>query len=442
MVDASKGFVKDGNKNRLRPRDVHKIVDVVTKQIDVDHYSRMVPLSEIQSAANDFNLNITRYIDSSEPEDVQDLDAHLNGGIPDRDLDELAAYWKAFPSLRSSLFKPLRAGYSELAVEPGDVRAEITGSSEYQGFADDVADQIARWWTRHRERLELITASTRPVDLIDDISEDLLVRFIKRPLIDEYGVYERLMQYWNSVMHDDVTMVVGEGWVEASRPREARIVGTTSAGKPKYEDAHIVFGTGAKAERWVMDLIPPHLIIDRYFSAEKAAIEKIELDVETATQAIADFAEEHVAEGGLLFDAADDEGKVTQKLANERLRAARREDVDADELEALKKVIELFKAETAAKSALKEAQEALALAAFKRYGELSEDDVKTLVLEDKWYASAVALVEEEVTGLTSTLVGRLSALGRRYASTLGELQSSADQLNQRVLTHLESMGVS
>lgn len=442
MVDASKGFVKDGNKNRLRPRDMHKIVDVVTKQIDVDHYSRMVPLSEIQGAANDFNLNITRYLDSSEPEDVQDLDAHLKGGIPDRDLDELAAYWEAFPSLRSSLFTPLRTGYSELAVEPGDVRANITGSSEHQGFADDVADQIARWWTSHRERLELINATTRPVDVIDSISEDLLLRFIKRPLIDEYGVYERLMQYWNSVLHDDVTMVVGEGWVEASRPREARIVGTTSAGKPKYEDAHIVFGTGAKAKRWVMDLIPPHLIIDRYFSAEKAAIEKIELDVETATQAIADFAEEHVAEGGLLFDAADDEGKVTLKLANDRLRAARREDADDDddELEALKKVIELFKAEAAAKKALKEAQEALALSAVKKYGELSESDVQTLVLDDKWFGAITSDVRREVESLTDALVRRLEVLGRRYGATVGELEEAVAELSVAVAAHLAAMG--
>ena len=93
MIDASKGFLKDGNKNRLRSQDIHKIVDVFTKQTELPRYSRMVPVAEIASHANDYNLNIPRYIDSSEPEDLHDLEAHLNGGIPNRDLDALGAYW-------------------------------------------------------------------------------------------------------------------------------------------------------------------------------------------------------------------------------------------------------------------------------------------------------------------------------------------------------------
>ena len=102
MIDASKGFTKDGPKNRLRPRDLHKIVDVFTKQLEVPGYSRMVPLSEIAGPTNDYNLNIPRYVDSSEPEDIQDLHAHLHGGIPERDIDALQGYWDAFPALRRS----------------------------------------------------------------------------------------------------------------------------------------------------------------------------------------------------------------------------------------------------------------------------------------------------------------------------------------------------
>ena len=114
MIDASKGFLKDGNKNRLRAQDIHRIVDVFTKQAEVPRYSRMVPLAEIASPANDYNLNIPRYIDASEPEDLHDLDAHLNGGIPNRDIDDLSPYWSVFPSLRQVLFADNgRTGYSE-----------------------------------------------------------------------------------------------------------------------------------------------------------------------------------------------------------------------------------------------------------------------------------------------------------------------------------------
>jgi type I restriction enzyme M protein len=108
MVDASKGFMKDGNKNRLRSQDIHKIVDVFTRQIELPRYARRVALAEIEK--NDFNLNIPRYIDTSEPEDLHDLDAHLNGGIPKRVIDALESYWQVFPPLRASLFGPLREG--------------------------------------------------------------------------------------------------------------------------------------------------------------------------------------------------------------------------------------------------------------------------------------------------------------------------------------------
>ena len=139
MIDASKGFMKDGPKNRLRSQDIHKIVDVFNKQTEIERYSRMVPLSEIADPKNDYNLNIPRYIDSSEPEDIQDLHAHLHGGIPDRDLDALSDYWDAFPSCASLLFKPNRPGYSDLAIDVSDVQQTILDSAEFQKFADETS---------------------------------------------------------------------------------------------------------------------------------------------------------------------------------------------------------------------------------------------------------------------------------------------------------------
>ena len=144
MIDASKGSVKDGNKNRLRPQDIHKIVDTFTKHIDIDRYSRMVPLSEIADPKNDYNLNIPRYIDSSEPEDLQDLTAHLHGGIPDRDLDLLSHYWDAFPQLRNQLFKSNRPGYSDLTLEVSQVQQAILDSAEFQKFAAEAEDPTPR----------------------------------------------------------------------------------------------------------------------------------------------------------------------------------------------------------------------------------------------------------------------------------------------------------
>lgn len=104
MIDASRGFIKDGNKNRLRERDIHKITDTFIWQSEIGGYSRLVPFAEI--ARNDFSLNIPRYIDSFEPEDLQDIEAHLKGGVPDRDLDLLTEFWDVMPGVRAALFGP------------------------------------------------------------------------------------------------------------------------------------------------------------------------------------------------------------------------------------------------------------------------------------------------------------------------------------------------
>jgi type I restriction enzyme M protein len=359
MIDASKGFMKDGPKNRLRSQDIHEIVDVFNKQIEIDRYSRLVPLSEIKSQTNDYNLNIPRYIDSSEPEDIQDLHAHLHGGIPERDIDALGGYWDAFPQLRSQLFKPNRAGYCDLAIEITEVQQTILDSTEFRQFAADVESEVTDWYAAHRSSLEAITADTKPTELIATLGDDLLARFKPMPLFDEYDVYEQLMTYWHGTTHDDVFLIMYEGWLDAAKPRAARILGYDKNNKAKYEDAHIQFGTGTGAARWVMDLLPPDLIVDRYFAQQQAAVADLDTKADEASRALDEYTEEHAVEDGLLWEAVDDKGKVTQKSATARLKDAKA-DGDDESVGALSTMLELLKRETTAKKAAKDAQAALA----------------------------------------------------------------------------------
>jgi type I restriction enzyme M protein len=440
MIDASKGFEKDGPKNRLRPRDMHKIVDAFVNQKEIQRFSRMVPLKEIADPKNDYNLNIPRYIDSSEPEDVQDLCGHLQGGIPNRDLDALQPYWDAFPSLRAELFKPFRGGYSELAVDKADIQATITGASEYQAFAAGTTDTVAEWWAIHRKMLVDITSSTRPNDLIEEVSEALLETFRPRPLIDEYGVYEQLMSYWNASMHDDVALIVGEGWDPAAKPRPARSWKDKN-NKAKYEDSHFVFGTGANAKRWVMDLIPPEYVIARFFPEEKTKLDELVVEQEAAAQAVEEYLEEHAVEDGLLWDAADDDGRVTPKLAKDQLKAAKAEKAEAEEIEALRQIIKLFAAEASAKKAVKEATIKLHELALAHYGKLTTEDIQALVIDDKWGGTIRSRIGAEVTALGQALVARLRVLADRYESTVGEFNAAVDELSAKVDAHLAAMGV-
>lgn len=441
MIDASKGFTKDGNKNRLRPRDMHQIIDTFVNQKEVGRYSRMVPVGEIADSKNGYNLNIPRYIDSSEPEDIQDLHAHLKGGIPNRDLDALQPYWEAFPSLRAALFRPLRDGYSELAVDKSKIQSTTTGSAEYEAFVSSSNGSVKHWWKTHDALLQGITSTTRPADLVAELGDTLLDAFRSRPLIDEYGVYEQLMSYWNDVMHDDVALIMGEGWDEAAQPRPARILGYDKNKKPKYEPAHITFGTGVRAQRWVMDLLPPEIIIARYFTTEQAELEILNAAVETASQDIDEYVEEHAVEEGLLFDATDDDGKVTNKTATDRLRAAKVEGADRQELNALAHVVGLFKAETAAKQAAKDARVKLDQLTLKQYGILATIDVESLVIDDKWGGRMMAGVNAELAALIQKLVERLNVLGERYAKTVGDLDAEVEGLSANVAAHLAAMGV-
>ena len=187
MVDASRGFRKDGNKNRLRAQDIHRIVDVFNRRTDVPRYSRMVPVSEIADPANDYNLNIPRYVDASAPEDLHDLDAHLNGGIPDRDLDALGAWWEVFPSLRAALFEGAgRPGYSRLRVDQSDIDAAIDGHPEVEQYRQQVTEVFDVWRDVHRPILRDLGSRDVPADVIDGLSENLLTCFADVPLIDPY----------------------------------------------------------------------------------------------------------------------------------------------------------------------------------------------------------------------------------------------------------------
>lgn len=436
MIDASKGFMKDGNKNRLRSQDIHKIVDTFNKQIEIDRYSRMVPMSEIADAKNDYNLNIPRYIDSSEPEDLQDLSAHLHGGIPDRDLDALQIYWDAFPQLRSQIFAPNRPGYSDLAIDVSAVQKAIFDAPGFHKLRDEATGIVADWFASHRDTLAGITAGTKPNELIPTIGDDLLTRFKPMPLLDEYDVYEQLMTYWHAQMHDDVYLIMADGWLNAAKPRKT----IEDKERKLSETPDLVVGSGRSATKYKMDLIPPALIVARYFADEQAAIDDLTATAEEATRAIEEYLEEHAVEDGLLADAVDDD-KISKALVAARLKAIKTGG-DPDEIKALQHATKLYNAEAAAKKAVKDAQAELDLATLKKYGDLTEEDIETLVLDDKWQATVVRRIAGEVEALTLDLVARIQQLGERYAETVSDLGGELEKLEAKVANHLAAMGVS
>lgn len=432
MIDASKGFLKDGNKNRLRAQDIHRIVDVFNKQIELSRYSRMVPMAEIASPANDYNLNIPRYIDSSDPEDLHDLDAHFHGGIPDRDLDSLGDYREVFPSLRQALFIGNgRAGYSEPRVET--VKDAILDHDGFKCYMTQVSDVLDGWRETHEPLLKGLEKGDNPKNIIHTLSEDLLSRFTDLPLLDTYDVYQRLMDYWAEVMQDDVYLIADDGWAEAAKPRG--IIEDKERKIKETPDLTI------KRNKYKMDLIPPGLIVARYFVTDQATIETLQADQETAARELEEFVEEHTGEDGLLQDATNDKGKVTKTGVTTRLKIIRDEPDSDEEQDALTHCLSLIGAESSASKAVRDNQSALNQKVLVQYAKLSEIEIKTLVVEDKWFASIQADIQEEVQRLTQHLTGRIKELEDRYARPLPELEREVDVFSAKVEGHLKKMGI-
>ena len=435
MIDASKGFRKDGAKNRLRERDIHRIVDVFNGEKETPGYARMVPLAEIASETNDYNLNIPRYIDSSEPEDLHDLGAHLRGGIPNRDIDSLGAYWEVFPALRQRLFSPKgREGYSDARVEADVVRAVILDHEEFQAYGDRVRRVFDGWRQKYAPRLRGVVVGDSPKGLIRGLSEDLLRRFAGLPLLDRYAVYQCLMDYWDEVMQDDVYLVVTEGWAEAARPRV--LVPVRGKGTAEPPDLTV------NRTKYRMDLLPPGLVVARYFTTERAEVDRLRVNEEAIARDLEEFVEEYTGEDGLLDGATTDTGKVTQAAVKARMREVADDPEGYEEREALDVCLELMKAHTAGKKAAKAAQMKLDTKVIARYGTLSAAEVAELVVDDKWMASVEGSIGQEVERVTGGLVDRVRVLEGRYAKPLPEVARQVEDYGARVEGHLQRMGLS
>ena len=429
MIDASKGFIKDGNKNRLRSQDIHKIVDAFTKKLELPRYSRMVSLEEI--AKNDYNLNIPRYIDSSKPEDLHDLDAHLNGGIPDADINALQAYWAVFPNLRKTLFTPSsRPGYSNSLVEASQVKATILNHPEFTTFADRSIAIYISWRKEHNDLLKGIAIADKPKELIKTLSEDLLARFARADLLSHYEIYQLLMDYWAETMQDDVYVLVQDGWAAGKVLRQLIV----KKGDKKSETPDLIIGK----DKYKSDLIAPKLICDHYFALHQQQIDQLQAEVEAKSQELEALIEEHIGEEGLLSEAQTDTGKVTKASISARLKDLKG---DREEQELLKKCLKLLDGEAEAKKVLRDKQTALDAAVFAQYPKLTEEDIKTLVVDDKWQMTLKSAIASEIERVTQQSANRVKTLEERYAEPLPQLVQEVEVLSSKVEEHLKRMGL-
>lgn len=381
MIDAKDGFAKDGAKNRLRESDVRRIVDVWNAGENVPHYAQFVKYADIE--ANDYNLNIPRYVAPADKEVRQNLTSHLKGGIP---VDEAAKY-------PACLFKPLRKGFVKLALPQEEIVGELREGDEMAGQIDAFENACARWLGDFTRKALGLKRGAEPKKIIAEWGEELLRQpalscagsRASQSLVSPYALYEHLMNYWAETMQDDCYLICRDGW-------QARLV------KPKK-----------KSYGWrdlQCDLLPPEVVAKgRCAGTYENYLKRVE-ELE-----------------GLEAQYAES----TEGLGED--------DEMPEEVEKLKKSISLFKKD------LREDDRRFAWEIESIYEELTGDDVKTLVVHHKWAEELHRRFDAELDRTLSQIAAEVKALAERYDRPLASLEADVAALRGKVMAHLIEMGV-
>lgn len=495
MIDASHDFVKDGNKNRLRERDIYKIVTTFNEQITDDpHYARFVPMSEI-TGKNDYNLNISRYIDSGISEDLQSIEAHLKGGIPAYDVDGMERYWSVFGLLKNKLFSVLRDGFYRLNVSKDEVRPLIHEDEEFSSYADKIDNAFVAWRSAVDQELRNINAYVNAKDLIVRLAEQILIQFEGVELIDKYDVYQVLLAYWQEVMSDDVYLLIQDGY-EAGRELSYEYVV-----KAKTEGDETITIVTDKVKSWDGKLIPKSIIIDTYFAEEAKAIDAAEVIV-ADTQAQIDELLEGAEEGSAIAEVLENEtmsfakalkaaiDNIRSKVHSEEIDALlallsllpmKKKDMDsylakhpicasakndkgnvnassvkaciavlrettpvpemyAEDYAQLMTLYTLMAKNDEQNKLVKALKAQLEEKVKEKYTVLTVEEIKELLVNKKWYYSIFDGIDALYVAISHSITNRIVELAERYEDTLPMLSTVVDDYEARVKSHLERMG--
>ncbi|MEI8133402.1 MAG: hypothetical protein WCG34_13300, partial [Leptolinea sp.] len=322
---------------------------------------------------------------------------------------------------------------SNALIETSQAKKTILNHAEFVAFAQHTLAIYQAWQAAHTERLNNLTSADDPKHIIEDLAEDLLARFTEIDLIDKYAVYQLLMDYWAESMQDDVYIIVQDGWGAGNFLREL----VAENGEKLKETPDLLIGR----KKYKADLIPPALLVKRYFLKEQAALDHFQAEKEAITLELETFIEEHSGEEGLLEEALNDKGKLTKTLASSRLKSIKNQVDFTEEQAALEKCLALIEREAQADSLVKTAQKALDEQVFARYPQLSTSEIKTLVVTDKWQTTLQAVVQAEIERVTQQLANRVKLLEERYAEPLPQIVDEVAELSLRVEAHLKRMGV-
>ncbi|WP_231204873.1 type I restriction-modification system subunit M [Helicobacter pylori] len=429
MIDASKDFKKDGNKNRLREQDVQKMIDTFNALKEIPYYSKMVSLEEI--SANDYNLNIARYI-ATKQESEKDLFALINSHkasyLPKNEIKAYAPYFKVFKELKNTLFKKSdKEGYYALKTECENIKDLITQSSEFQAFHASVLNAFDR--LNLFETFDHLEPGFNPKTLIESVCSKVLKEFEKVEILDKYGVYQLFKDYYNEVLQDDWFLLSFNDFLSAKELRELNPLKDKNKKANYLEEPDFVI----QKTYYKSDLIPKNLIKQRFFEKEAKELEKLENALNEKEADFEEFIEEHSNnEEGLFYEL-----KINESVLKKELKNA----TDLEDKKILKTALELLEAKNKALKMKNKAYEELELKAFHQYKNLKLDEIKDLIIQDKWLKSLKNALENKILKHINAFTGALNGIISNYSNSLLELDKEVKESESKVLEHLKDLGV-
>ena len=430
MIDAKDGFVKDGAKNRLREQDIQRIFDAWESQSNTPHYSRLVPYSEIEK--NEFNLNIPRYIQPKSTEIQQDLFAHLHGGLPAADVENMSNLWDVCPSLKERIFEPYKnEGYFQLTeAAQANLSSLINNDESFKAQNAKVLEIFQSWKEYMATEFAEVKQGCLPKEKITAWSKKLLELYKTcHSLIDSYAIYDELMKYWNDdCMQDDLYLISRDGWsvnVELPLAKSGKNKGNVKK-TFDYTELHC-------------DLVPVEILVNHFFKAEATEIEKTELMIdaeqvamETISEEFSDTFEEvpyETVNGNFIKSVRSliKEGKKQSTVYKEALLIWEDFDKHSTAQEKLKdKKKDLVKKLTAHVRA--------------KYDLLKESEIQELVFKDKWVVSLVNRLYILMDTTQNDIINSIYELNGRYETTLPEIENDLEVYSKLVKEHMRIMG--
>ena len=441
MIDASHGFIKDGDKNRLREQDIYKIVTTFNSMIEVPGFSRFVPFDEIINK-NSYNLNIPRYIDSTEKEDLQSIEAHLYGGIPQDDIDNIPHFWNVFPNLKNQIFGEYSKGFYKLLIQKDDVHKTISENIEFLEYNKKVNNTYNEWKKIANPVLTNLNSTDSNKEIILNLSEEILEKFSKLELLDKYDVYQVLLAYWNETMNDDVLLIIQDelGYNLAKitddikeEPKESKKVKKDTAKEKKPKEPKII--------GWEGRLIPKQIVLDAFFALEQKEIEKAEEKLSQTESEFEEFIENNSDENGYFTDYMGDDEKIDSKKITSRVKLLTKEKkTQNEEYKILNNYVDYESSIKSQKKHITELKKVLDDNCRNRYETFTDAEIKDLLVNRKWYKAIDDGIQNLYITVANHLTKRIVELYERYENTLSELTSKLAEEEKVVFGHLTQMG--